>query len=141
MNIKQLEKAKAVYERIKEIDAEIIKLNKAVQKFHGRVKLTLSMEQETAAPKPPNVFDAYGFIKPEFQDRAEQHESMNPLQRLSNYFNNRDGSPLYPESPTVDLTKYISDSMAYEIFAIVLRDLNDQRKTLLLELEKMGIQI
>lgn len=131
MQIKQLNKVMNIYEEIKEIDAEIVKLDKTALMIANEGG-ECSFEMKIVGPKKEEAIavkekETGGFII--------------PSSFFASYLRYAGGEKEEEEKETTKLQCSLPDTVALSILGFLLRNLNDKREALIGRLTKLGVAI
>ena len=138
MDIKRLEKATKIYEQIKLLDAEIIEIDRfAMLIANGEIKSSFELKVDDIGSKKEDEnkvrFDSDGSIINTQQMQTMMYNSIFPswFQQIDNSTikNKNEHSLKYP----------ISDHTTMSILGILLCEKQSKRKSLLNDLEQLGV--
>lgn len=132
MNLKKLEKAVKILERVKHIDKEIIELDKfAVLVANGEVKtsLAMSVEKKDADEVPNSVSDSLD----------QMHEQLTSI--FSYGFHRGMTEPSKPRRNKHSISADLTETITLNVLAVLLADKYDKRTALLNQIKSLGIEI
>lgn len=128
MDLKSLEKASKIIAKVKQIDKEIIELDKfAAALVNGDVRAEFSLSFTDNKPKEE---------KPKEPESDFHHGGFSGL--ILNWCN---GEPSKPTRHKHTITSDTTESVTLNLLAVLLADKYDKRTALLNQIKKLGIQI
>jgi len=153
MNIQKLNKATKILEQLKQLDAEILSLDRFAIKVANRdtsCSIAISLEDHTKqSEKKENAFDEHGFIKKQYLEEEKKSNPQNFYDAISS-LRSRMGLPIYdigvcqfPIIPkeTEKLEHKLSDKETLEVLGILLASKQQARQLLLKALEQLGVSL
>jgi len=140
MKLSQLDKANKLYSRIKELDAEIIEIERfadAIASKKAKIKFSLSYaDLEKVAEQDKVVLDDNGFL---VKGGKKEYTSMFSFW-MQNPLGNR--SCEKPEKTYDGKIKYeLDDSLALQVLGVLLKDKMEVREKAMKAINKLGVKI
>jgi hypothetical protein len=139
MNLKQLQKAQKLYDRIKELDAEIIEVEKVAQYLADKktsVKFSVKVTDiEKIKEKDKVSLDADGSLI------YGQRSPMDTYKFMFSPFGLPSCTPEKKEAPDASYKCDISDSVCLGVLGVVLASKMEARELAMKALNKIGITV
>ena len=149
MNIQELERSQKIYAQIKDLDAEIIEIEKvAILIANGNAEVNLSLKVKDISPKKQEKekveFDEDGSLKTSLGSGMNFRMGIiSPWGMGESLFEKMYGKGAIEkeEAPGTNLKACLSENLSLNVLAILLYDKQSRREKLIRNLKRVGVTL